>query len=172
MAAPNEWSLGGLRFDAWLRLNQNSSLTITEHPVETGAAISDHSFRNPRRWSFDIGITDVIPGSVAGGSQSKAVNAYNTLVNLQLSRQLLTLRGKYGTYGNVLISDIDISDDYTTKTTARPTVVLQEVILASQSPLVISSNPQATNQTDKGAVTPAQPRGFIQEAFTFFTGIR
>lgn len=169
---PNSWSIGGFQFDAWLRLHTNASLTITEHPVETGTAISDHSYRNPRQWSFDIGMSDCVTGGYQGGSQSRSVNAINTLLALQQTRALLTLTMKYGVYANVLIKDIDISDDYTTANAAKPTVVLQEVILANGNTVKVTTTPQVVSQTSRGTVTAQPVPTLLQNVVTFFSGFK
>ena len=41
-------NIGGYFFDGYLNLSVNSSLEITQHPVESGSAISDHSYMKPR----------------------------------------------------------------------------------------------------------------------------
>lgn len=143
-----------MQFDAWLRLGHNTSITMTQHPVETGASITDHSFVNPRRFSFDIGMTDVARGSVQGVSTSRSVNAYNALVQMQNSRDLLTLVSKYGVFYNILISDISANDNFQSKYGSRFTITLQEVILVKNQITKVSLHPQITNQTSRGQVSP------------------
>lgn len=151
---PLQWSLGGMLFDAWLRLNHNTGLTITQHPVETGAAITDHSYFNPRRFSFDIGVTDTVTSPVFPGNQNRSVNAYNALVQMQRSRQRLNLVTKYNTYNNILIENIDVSDDYQTQTTLRATIQLVEIIVADVRLAAVSAQPQITDQTNRGQQNP------------------
>lgn len=162
-----------MQFDAWLRLNHNTSLTITQHPVETGAAITDHSYFNPRRFAFDIGVTDTVTSPTFPGQQSRSVNAYNQLVEMQRSRQRLTLVTKYNTYTNILIENIDVSDDYTTQTALKATIYLLEVIVANVTQAAVSAVPQITDQTSRGqqngqTPTPREFRGinaYIPDAF-------
>ena len=40
-------SLGGLSFDVVVSEEHEDTLTIAKHPVEQGANISDHAYRNP-----------------------------------------------------------------------------------------------------------------------------
>ncbi len=143
-----------MEFDAWLRLGHNTSLTITQHPVESGAAITDHSYVNPRKWSFDIGMTDVARGTVQGVSTSRSVNAYNALVQMQSTRNLLTLVSKYGIFYNILIADISANDNFQSKFGSRFTITLQEVILVRNQITKVSLHPQITNQTSRGQVSP------------------
>lgn len=152
-APPLTWSLGGMYFDAWLYLAHNSSLTITQHPVETGAAITDHSYVNPRRWTFNVGMTDVI-GNPNGSAPaiSRSVNAYNQLVAMQASRQPLQLVSKYGVFNNILVADVSAADNYQTKYAGRFTITLQEIIMVKNQITKVSANPQATDQTNRGQV--------------------
>lgn len=173
---PLAWNLGGMFFDAWLRLNHNNSLTITQHPVETGASITDHSYRNPNRFSFEIGMTDTVEAPAFPGSATRSINAYNTLVALQQTRQLLTLVTKYGSYSNVLIEAIDVPDDFQTKYSLRATITLLEVILVSTQVTASNANPQAVNQTNRGQV-PAQTitervtEGLVRAGITSITSL-
>ena len=155
---PLQWSIGGMIFDAWLQLNHNTSLTITQHPVETGAAITDHSYNNPRRFSFNLGQSDVGTAQT-NVSTVPAVNKYQELVSLQQARTPLQLVSKYGIFTNVLIESIDVADDYTTKTVLKATVNLQEIIIANTGLATAVALPQTILQTQNGqkqAQTPAQ----------------
>jgi hypothetical protein len=188
VAPPKGWNINGMEFDAWLRLNHNTSLTITQHPVETGATITDHSYRNPRRFSFDIGMSDtvgfaILPANltiphtplsiplpaipIISGDFKRSANAYNALVAMQLTRQILTLDCKYGGYDNVLIESIDVSDDYTTKNALKATVNLLEVFLVDTQLTKVSTNPHATNSTNRGRVSPI-PALFTKERIFYF----
>lgn len=151
-APPLSWNINGLYFDAWLTLNHQTSSTITQHPVETGAAISDHNFINPRRFSFEVGETDVVARPLVQGSGTRSVNAYQAIVALEYSRQLLTLVSKYGTFNNILIESIDVRDDYRTKNAMKATINLVEVRLAQTRFTQVSANIPAVDQTNRGQV--------------------
>lgn len=160
---PLQWSIGGMVFDAWLRLNHNTSLTITQHPVETGAAITDHAYNNPRRFSFNLGQSDVstIETSL---STTPAINKYQELVALQQSREPLQLVSKYGIFTNVLIESVDVADDYTTNTVLKATVNLQEIIIANTGLAQAVALPQTILQTQNGQKQAQNPLQKILEA--------
>lgn len=164
---PNGWNLNGYYFDAWLRLQHQSDMTITRHPVETGAEISDHCYAEPRRWIFQIGMSDVSTSPVAeqfSANPTRSVNAYNTLYQLQQSRTLLSLTSKYGTYTNVLIQSMIAIDDWRTKNALKVNVTLQEIILVSTSVVPVSAHQQTTDQTNRGQVAPFKIPSTIPEA--------
>lgn len=155
-APPTQWSLGGYLFDAWLRLHHNNSLTITQHPVQAGADISDHAFVNPKRFSFDICITDTVTSAQFTANPTRSINAYNVIQQMQASREPLTLVSKYGVYENILIESFEASDDFTTNTTLKATVNLVEIIIADVQVHKVSANPHMTDSTNRGQVA-AQP---------------
>ncbi len=158
-APPGTWRLGDMRFDAWLRLGHSTGLTITQHPVETGANITDHSFVNPKRFTFDIGVTDVLTvPSFAGTAQKRHINAYNELVRLQETKTPLPLVSKYNTYRNILVESVNVFDDRETTDTLRAAINLMEIIIADVEEYAGGSlNPQATAVTNRGQIAPQQP---------------
>lgn len=59
-------NIGGFFFDAILSLDHKSSLTITQHPIETGAAISDHAYSNQGQLTMQIAMSDAMFDIVSG----------------------------------------------------------------------------------------------------------
>lgn len=161
---PGQWNIGGIYFDAWLQANENTSLTITQHPVETGAAISDHSYLNPARYSFNVGVSDVVYAPTITGPQTRSIQAYQALRLLQATREPLTLVFKYGKRQNVLIESIDTPNDFTTKFAFKPTVTLRQIIMADVKYAQKSGNPQATDQTAKGWLDALTVKGAAEAA--------
>lgn len=155
-AIPPGWNLNGLFFDAWLSLNHTTSLTITRHPVESGAAITDHSYVEPFRGSFQIGMTDCIDSFITGqfpANPTRSINAYNILVDLQATRQFLTLDTKYSSYQNILIESISVDDDYQTVNTMRATINLVQVIVVDSQLIKITTNAHAVDTNSRGQVS-------------------
>ena len=50
----------GYVFDAVLKLDHERRLAITDHPVEEGANITDHSYLEPKSLSIEIGMSYMI----------------------------------------------------------------------------------------------------------------
>lgn len=155
----NVWNLNGYVFDAFLRMQHDSGLVITQHPVQTGAAITDHSYVNPKKFTFEVGVTDcarpiIVPnGKVIRANPTRYQAAYNVLVNMQENRNLLYLVSKYGFFENILIENISIPDDSTTQGAIKATVTLTEVILANARTITVSDLPETTDGTERGQVT-------------------
>ena len=64
-------NIGGWFFDAFLSINHESKLTITDHPIQSGSSITDHAFLESRTLTFEIGMSDAakdfVPGQFEGG---------------------------------------------------------------------------------------------------------
>jgi hypothetical protein len=152
-------NIGGLFFDAVLRSDHTSGITITEHPVETGAAITDHSYVNPAVLVMEVGMTDVARGIVPGqfdGGWSRSVRAYEMLLELQRQRIPLQVVTRLRTYQNMLIETISVPDDYTTISGLKATVTMREIFVAQVKTVKISSKPQVTDSTPRGEVQPVE----------------
>ena len=108
-------NIGGYFFDAVFSVDTEHSLTVTQHPVQTGANISDHAFVNPIRMTMQIGVSDAMAYRVGadygGDGGTKSVQAYRLLCKLQELRIPMQVVTRLNTYQNMLIESIDVSDD-------------------------------------------------------------
>jgi hypothetical protein len=150
-------------FDGVLRLAHKRTLVKTQHPVLTGANISDHAYMKPSRVTMDIIMSDAMAPFKTGlwtGSSTKSVSAWQILKNLQINRTLLTLTTRLDTYYNMLIEDLSAPDDYKTGHGLRCTIVLEELIAASVSSTGsngASSRSQTTGNTPSGTIQSVAP---------------
>ena len=153
-------NIAGYFFDAILQTNYTRSLTITQHPVETGAAISDHAYVNPVELTMQIGMSDVmksiIPGQFSQGA-SRSLTAFEVLAQLQSQRIPMQVMTRLGSFSNMLIETIAVPDDYTTQLGLKATVTLREVFVATVKTVKISARPQVTDSTPGGTREPQTP---------------
>jgi hypothetical protein len=153
-------NIGGLFFDAVLRSEHTSSLNITQHPVETGAAITDYAYRNPEQLVMDISMSDVITkinqssDQFGGGDQSRSVNAYQLLKGLQNNRVPVSVVTKLNNYDNMLIETIVSTDTKDTQFGLKATVTLKEIFIVYVTTVKISARPQTTDGTNGGNAQP------------------
>jgi hypothetical protein len=150
-------SIGGYIFDAYLNIQHENEVTITEHPIETGAAVSDHAYIMPSKLTFQIGMTDcaqdIIPGQFSGGS-SRAVTAYSLLQEMKANRIPMEVVTRLATYENMLVQSVTAPDDHTTAHALKAAVVMQEIMVAVVKTVKISSRAQVTDSRNKGTVQP------------------
>ena len=156
-------------FDAIIRAEHSRTLRVTEHPVQDGANISDHSFQMPARLALEIGMSDAMDSYQAGqwqGPFAKSVNAYWKLLELQNDRLPLTVSTRLGTYVNMILEQINAPDDYKTKYGLKALVTFKQIITAQVPTTKVSVMPQQSQQTNVGEVQPTPPQGsFLNKAF-------
>lgn len=179
-------NVSGYFFDAVLKTSHQSSITITSHPVQTGANISDHAYQNPSVLIMEIGMSDVMQGiiisqfmdtsnySVSPYSgklikktyspapvKSRSVTAYATLLQLQSSRLPLQVVTRQKIYQNMLIENIDSPDDMKTLYGLRATITFKEIFVVQVTEKTASARPQTTGNTSKGNAQPTEPKGSL-----------
>ncbi|RKN74997.1 phage baseplate protein [Paenibacillus ginsengarvi] len=157
-------NIGGWFFDAYIRMDHTSRLTITEHPVQTGAAVSDHAFLQPRELSMDVAMSNVntsmVPGQF-GGTYSRSVQAFNVLKELQRLRVPIQVHTRLGLYPNMLVEVLTAPDDYKTLNGLQCTVTFRELIVAQVTTVKISARPIVTDTSQRGSPEPTTPNQTI-----------
>jgi hypothetical protein len=148
---------GTLNIDCSIEEQGVDTLTITEHPVEIGATISDHAYINPARLTLRAGWSN--SSSLAGGDENYVVDVYNFLLQMQASRDLLSVVTGKRSYSNMLIESLSQTTDEETETTLMVTITLREVIIVSTQTTVL---PPTANQSMPGATADASPQGTVQ----------
>lgn len=131
-------------------------LEITRHPIETGAAITDHSFKHPSEVVIRCGWSD--SGSLPGYSK----RAYQALLALQLERQPITVMTGKKTLANMLIASISQVTDVKTEHALMATVVCRQVMIVTAATTTIAPREQqamsqATDATANGGDRQATP---------------
>ena len=154
-------NLGGYFFDAVFSVDTEHSLTVTQHPVQTGANISDHAFVNPIRMTMQVGVSDAMAyraGTNYGGDgKTKSVQAYRLLCKLQELRTPMQVVTRLNTYQNMLIESIDVSDDVSTLCALKATVNLVQVLVVNIGTEKVSARQWTTGAQRKAQ--EVQPKG-------------
>lgn len=161
--------------DLAIRERHSDRLGITAHPIQTGAAITDHAFVMQPEFTLEFGwsnssvsgiiqdftgtsLTDVLTGDLGEGYIKQV---YAKIIALQRSRQLCTVVTGKRHYKNVLIESVDT---YTDVETAYSMIVamnckaLQLVSVATTSTASISQDSQA----NPASTSPEQGNGTKQ----------
>lgn len=118
-----------------IRESHRDTMTITQHPVELGAQISDHAFMNPKSLQITIGY---------GAGTDLLKNAYSQFLTLQSSRVPFSITTGKRQYANMLIESIDEQTDQNTENILRLELHCTEVILVrTQSAQEVAAIAQA-----------------------------
>lgn len=152
-------NIGGLFFDAVFSTTTSHTATVTSHPVQNGANISDHMYDNPVSISMEIGMSDAMATMVSGqfcSAYTKSVSAYRELVKLMQSHQPITVLTRMNQFPNMVIQGITVEDGPNTLTGLRANVNMQQIIMAS----VATEKVSARNWTSAGTAKcgEAQPK--------------
>lgn len=152
-------NIGGYFFDAVFRTEHQSNLTITKHPVQGGANISDHAYMEPEVVTMEIGMSDANPTPMFSqftSSGNKSQSAFDALKRMQENRQPLDVSTRLKQYTNMLIESLSVPDDIKTATGLRANVTLRKIIMVDVPKVQTSSRPQATVPSSNSSAAPTE----------------
>lgn len=128
-------------------------LIITQHPVEKGAAITDHAFKRPAELEMRVGWSDSTAGYMGYARQ-----VYDRLRRLQDERRPFPVYTGKRRYQNMLMRGLALTTDDKSEFAALVVVALQEVILTSTQTTGGQQNgPQSGTATPGGNSDQANP---------------
>ncbi|MBN9074290.1 MAG: hypothetical protein J0H34_22360 [Rhizobiales bacterium] len=111
-------AIGPVPISCVLSEKHESSIEISEIPIETGAKITDHAYVMPKKVSLDI-------------ADGNATATFAALVRFQESRAPFTLVTGLTVYRNMLIKSIDADRDAGHSLVLSAKVEVQEAIIVS-----------------------------------------
>lgn len=153
-----ERSIGPYVADVTIEENATDKLAITQHPVENGAPITDHSYMLPAEVSIKV--------AFAAG-QTPLREIYELVRALQSSREPFVIETGKRTYQNMMITSLGQSTDLLTENCLPLTFECREVIMvplkaAKIPPRKAHKIPKKTAQTEQGG--QKQPQAQKQTA--------
>jgi hypothetical protein len=132
----------------------SDKLTITRHPVELGASITDHAYMEPAELRLKMMATsaNLIGGLITTGGllgDAYIINIYTNLLAFQKQRAPFTIQTGKRLYPNMLISSVELSTDEKTEHALMLQIDCQEVIIVQTStvpvpPAGVQANPAQT----------------------------
>lgn len=151
--------IDGYIFDAYLKTEHTRSVKLTENPVQGGASVVDHSYNEPNKLTIQLAMTDtaVAVGSRFRGGGERSVNAYKTLVRIMTAREPITVSTRFGSYRNMVITNMTTVENRESMNGLDCTITLQEIITATVSIVKISRSPQVTGSTNRGTPQVEEP---------------
>jgi hypothetical protein len=145
-------------------------LTITSHPVQAGANIGDHAYKEPAsltlHWSWSNSSSANTGGFGLGtltgftGASDYVQQIYNQLLSLQVNGQLLTISTGKRLYTNMLIKSISPRTDFESEYALPCEIMCEELIIANTQ---VASIP-AADQTAPQQTQPIENQGTQQAA--------
>jgi ribosomal protein L12E/L44/L45/RPP1/RPP2 len=160
-----------IAFDATVRITHSSRVEVTDHPVEDGSVVSDHSRRLPKRLTLDVVVSNdpiIVDAqanaqpSVAGGDpRQRAQDAYQELESIQERGELVTVRLFLRDYDNMIVEDMGAQRDAATGNVLSAALSLRELITATtervQAPEPASTDKSPRQNTGRQNTTESPP---------------
>jgi len=132
----------------------HDDLIITEHPVEKGAAITDHSYKRPEELDMRVGFSNS-----SAQTEGYVQSVYQDMLALQATREPFEVDTGKRHYTDMLIAGITQTTDVHTEW-ALMLVVRMKRIKFAQAQTSASAGTDA--QADPSATAPETPLGTQQ----------
>lgn len=141
-------------------------LEITQHPVQDGAAITDHAYKKPTTLNIRAQYSPMYIGVPLD-------EMYRRLLQLQADRipmEVLTGKRKYG---NMLVKSVSETTDKDTAKILNVSVMLQQVILTTVSTVKVQASsqkraaqkePERTGATEEAGMKKAAPETEVKRS--------
>ena len=139
-------------------------VTVTQHPVDTGANISDHAFVQPAGLSVTFGWSDssrainsALGGSILQGLETTK-DVYDKLLDLKNARMPLRVSTGKRVYENMVLTNIRVTTTVDTESAAIIEMTFQEVFLATAQTVSL----QSIKQKNPGKTAAVSNKGSKQ----------
>nr|DAV51143.1 MAG TPA: hypothetical protein [Caudoviricetes sp.] len=152
--------------DVTIAETHSDEVVVTTHPVDTGAQIADHAYRQPASVICTFGWSDSsrLVNSLFDGSLFKGIESvkdvYDKLLRLKDARQVLKLSTGKRVYDAVIITKLMTTTTVDTENSAIIEVTFQEIITARARTVTLASvtqsNASRTAGTSNGGNRSAQ----------------
>lgn len=154
LIAPRGRSIGFIIPDVVISELHTDATGITQHPVEIGAAITDHAFLLPSRLEMRCGWSD------SGAAIGFSAEAYQSLLALRATRQPFMVQTGKRLYRDMLIATLTTETDEKTENALLIAVGMQQVLMAQArggvgGGMAAASNGDQTDPASTGGVTDA-----------------
>lgn len=155
-------SIAGVIPNVVVSETHTDELTITNHPVEQGAAITDHAFKNPAQVNVTYGFSDKSALLDATGPGSPQA-VYQQLLDIQASRIPFDLITGKRAYSNMLIQSLGTMTDQSTENVLVVTATLKEIITVRTettqlAPAQFHEKPEKTAPVQNGGTRQLRKR--------------
>jgi hypothetical protein len=151
--------IGSFTAQVTITEEHTDELTVTDHPVEKGAVISDHAYKNPARLNVTVGwsnsgaqgavgtatsaISDLLSGNILGAisdvvSGGYVRTVYQNFLDLMATREPFSVMTGKRNYKNMVITSISTTTDKETENSLVLNVGMREVIIVQTQAVTLS----------------------------------
>jgi len=146
-------TLGSIQLQVVVDETTNDTLTITKQPVQVGASITDHAFKEPTSLSMTAYFknNNLITGLQSTFNGSALSELYQQLLLLQISRAPFVITTPKRIYKDMLLQNLRQLTDKFTENCLKVEMTFQQVIIVNVSttnvPRANQKNPQSNQGT-------------------------
>lgn len=151
--------IGTIEVNVVVNESTTDNLTITKQPVQQGASITDHAYKEPTVFSTTILFADNLTLSLS--------KIYQNMLDLQVSRVPFDVVTPKRIYHNMLMSTLSQTTDKNTENCLSISASFQEVIIVS----VTTTQVPRSKQRNPGNTGATQPAGKKQSALSSLASI-
>lgn len=128
----------------------NDDLRITDHPVEQGAAITDHSYKEPARLKMTAAWS---PGLSTIFNAQYVNDVYDRLLILQNSRVPFSVQAGRRYYTNMLMRSLNTKRDQKTNNILLVQAFCRQIIIVNTQVVTVPPNAVQKDPSVTGATT-------------------
>lgn len=136
--------IGDITVNVIINETSRDNLTITKQPVQQGATITDHAFKEPTIFSCKILFQDNLTKSLS--------KVYQDLLDLQASRVPFNIVTPKRIYYSMLLTSVGVDTDKSTENCLAVLLAAEEVIIVkvttTQVPRQKQKKPAKTGKTE------------------------
>lgn len=152
---------GQIVADVTVEEEGHDSVTITRHPVEKKAAITDHAYSEPAELALRLGWSPSGSGQ-EGGDPTPLETIYSQLLAIKDLRELLTVQTGKRLYENMLIQTVVLVTDAETENALFIAMRLMFINLVETQTVTVPPNnvqksPEKTGNVYNAGAKNAQP---------------
>lgn len=153
--------IGNITVNVIINESTNDTLTITKQPVQQGASITDHAYKEPTTLSMTILFAD--------GFFTSLSELYQNLLDLQNSRVPFDVVTPKRIYHNMLMATLGMTTDKQTENSLAISVSFQEVILVNVATASVPKSKQLLSAVT-GAIQNAGKKSALASLVQGITG--
>lgn len=136
-------NIGGFVANVTIEEQHIDRLAVTEHPVEQGASITDHAYKQPARLTIRAGWSNSSPQAL--GNPFYIQTIYQSFIALQASRQVFDIITGKRAYTNMLIETLIETTDKEHENAMMLVLECKEIIMVNTQTVTV---PPAANMTN------------------------
>lgn len=149
-------TIGDIDVQVIVSESSTDTLTVTKQPVQQGASIADHAYKEPTSLGMSLLFTDNSLSSILSPfSQNGLAKIYQELLDLQSLREPFTVTTPKRIYETMLMTSLSQTTDKRTENVLSVSVSFQQVIIVP----VTTSFVIRANQLSPGKTGATQPGG-------------